>query len=261
MDTGSITQCDSNKRGRKRVDNDMNKHTQTTRRGRPAWIAVAVAAVAAMLLMAGPASAITYTLDQGNTSSPGISAYDTYGPYGTVTVTWVDNTHANIDLESSTGTTNPSSGYYFLFGDGGTIGLNTNGTVSVGTITRVGGIGSSTPTSGGAGNEDGFGNFNFSINNGSGAADAVAGLQFTLTNTSGTWSSDADVLTPNGSGNVVAAHVFVYAQAPTTTNHSAVATGYANGNVAATPEPASFAMAGTAVVTLAGLALRRRLRS
>jgi MYXO-CTERM domain-containing protein len=234
----------------------MNNHTQITRRGRPAWIALAVAAVAAMLLMASPASATTYSLGVPNDA---ISPYT--GPYGTVTV----NLNAAGTVATVTLTALNNGGYYYLFGDGGTLALNVNLTgsesVAAAVVSHTNGIAgsSSTPTVGKAGNEDGFGTFNVQFDNGQGAADALSSLTVTLTLSGGTWASDASVLTPNGNGASVAGHVFVYANSDY--SGGAVKTGYAANGGISTPEPASFAMAGTAVVAFAGLALRRRRRS
>jgi hypothetical protein len=236
----------------------MDRHLKATQHGRPAWTALALAAVAVTLLMAGPASADTtfsYSLNDPNTA---VSPYP--GPYGTVAVDLIDSTHATITLTANT-VTQGSSTYYYLFGDGGTLGLNVSGTFN-GVVPPggwVNGVGSSTPTVAGSGNEDGFGKFNFTVDNGTGAADALSKLIVDLTATGSTnWASAATVLTQNDHGASVAGHVFVYDSPPTDASHTALTTGFAADAGIATPEPASFAMAGTAVVVGLGIALRRR---
>ena len=87
--------------------------------------------------------------------------------------------------------------------DGGSVGVNVNATTwTIGNFTSNG-----NPVSdGGAGNEDGFGNFNqkVSMQNSSNGASIIS---FTLTNGSGTWLSAANVLAFNENHWLVAAHI------------------------------------------------------
>lgn len=226
----------------------------------------AVLAMLAVLVALAPGQAnagTIYTLNQPNS---GVSAYA--GPYGTVDVTRIDATHATVVLTALSNAPN-----YFLFGDGGTLGLNTNGAVTV--LGGNAGITASNPggsflldpsgkySVAGAGNEDGFGNFNFriSLNNGENSAKrAVSSLSFELVKSSGSWSSDSDVLTPNGSGYSAAGHVFVYNSTYTAgpDGGNVVPTGFAADGPVTVPEPASLVLLGIGGFGVLGVALRKR---
>src|SRR5262249_27772832 len=78
-----------------------------------------VALGAYLSFSSGTASAsFSYTLGVGNSD---ISGYT--GPYGKVDVTLVDSTHATITLTALN-----NGGNYYLFGDGGTLGVNVHAT-------------------------------------------------------------------------------------------------------------------------------------
>jgi hypothetical protein len=131
--------------------------------------------------------------------------------------------------------------------DGGSVGINFNGAVNLNSISGscIGCTGF-TPTifsSGGAGNEDGFGSFNFREDAGSGFPEASSLITLTVTKNSGTWSSVADVLTPNASGFEVAAHIFATLN-PAIESQGAINTGFGtDGPVASSvPEPSTWAM-------------------
>src|SRR5262249_3479682 len=112
-------------------------------------------------------------------------------------------------------------------------------------------------SNGGAGNEDGFGSFNQTINSFDGFTHSWSTITFTLTHTSGTWASASIVLTPNASGLNVAAHIFV-TSSPANAANGALATGFAS-----TPGPilgAGVPGLVAACVGLLGLARRRRQR-
>lgn len=214
--------------------------------------------VAAVALVAAPAIAsatpMVYTINQPNSALSGFT-----GPYGTVTVNLTDSTHATVTVATNT---SGASGFKYLFGDGATIALNTNGAVSVvggipGGITATSPVGTPGPFSnGGAGNVSTFGNFNFSINNFDGAGKAIDTMSFTLQKSSGSWLSSADVLTPNADGFSVADHVFVYNN---TFTGGAIVTGFAgNGpTTTAVPEPSTIALG---LVSLACMGMYRRFR-
>jgi hypothetical protein len=170
-----------------------------------------------------------------------------------VDVHLVDSTHATVTLTSNT-----VGGNIYLFGDGGTIGLNTNGTVTASGFTGTNsgtGFSAWSLVSTGSGNEDGFGSFNFTVKSFDGYPHSVDNLKFTLTKTSGAWGSADDVLTPNSNGYEAAGHVFV-ATYPANANNSALATGYAaNGsNGSVVPEPSSLVLG---LIGLMGLGLTR----
>jgi hypothetical protein len=100
------------------------------------------------------ANAFESTLNQGN---PAIAGFP--GAYGSVTVTLIDSTHASITFGSATNFVN-----IYLFGDGGSVAVNLN--ASTFTVSNITGSNSGTGftpgpyTFAGAGQEDGFGNFN-----------------------------------------------------------------------------------------------------
>src|SRR6516162_438705 len=84
---------------------------------RTMWVLPLV--VASLGLTARPAVADTiYTL--GFTNAANLPA----GPYGQVDVALIDGTHATVTLTAFSNSNNA-----FLFGDGGTLALNTNGTI------------------------------------------------------------------------------------------------------------------------------------
>jgi hypothetical protein len=221
---------------------------------RDRWGFLALAG-ALWLLTPRPAAAdLVLSLGVGNSAISGYTA-----PYGAVDVHLVDSTHATVTLTSNT-----VGGNTYLFGDGGTIGLNTNGAVTASNWTGTNsgtGFSSWSPVSIGSGNMDGFGVFNFVLKSFDGYTHSVDYLNFTLTNTSGSWLSAADVLTPNGSGYEAAGHVFVTA-APANSGNSALATGYAaNGSTGSVvPEPSSLVLGSIAVVGLGLTQLRRLIR-
>ena len=116
------------------------------------------AAIMALALVAPAAQATTmFTLvtNNGGFGNPP-------GPYGTVAVNLVSSTEATITL-----TGNQVGSNVYLFADGGTLGFNTNGAVTIQSITGSNsrtdsGFGAFTPgpfTDAGSGNEDGFGSF------------------------------------------------------------------------------------------------------
>jgi hypothetical protein len=208
------------------------------------------------LMTPRPAAAdLVLSLGVGNSA---ISGYT--GPYGTVDVHLVDSTHATVTLNSNT-----VGGNTYLFGDGGTIGLNTNGAVTASNWTGTNSGSGFTPwslVSIGSGNMDGFGGFNFVVKSFDGYPHSVDYLNFTLTKTSGSWLSAADVLTPNAGGYEAAGHVFV-TTAPANAGNGALATGYAaNGGSTGSvvPEPSSLVLGSIAVVGLSFIQLRRLIR-
>lgn len=212
---------------------------------------------AAVVLGAQPASAdFTYTLNSPNSA---LSPYP--GPYGTVNVHLVDATDATI-----TATAANTGGFFYLFGDGSTLALNTNGAVTVtggipGGITgvqpRLGGGTAGQYSSGGTGNVDGQGSFNFIIDTHDGATEASSSLTFSLHLTSGTWANDQSVLAANNQNNFAAAHIFVWGNSSYTGD--ALKTGF-TGTVGGTviPEPTSMALCLAGIVVGGGAWWKRR---
>ncbi len=167
------------------------------------------------------ATSVTYDLGTGN---PGLSGYS--GPYATATVDLTSPTTATITFASLT-----SGGNIYLMGDGGSVAVNVNAASwTLGTtIIGVNGGTGFTPgpySNGGAGNEDGFGSFNQTINGFDGFDHSADNVTFTLTDTSGTWTDPSEVLTANAGGSVAAAHIFVTAY-PANQANGALTTGYA----------------------------------
>ena len=192
---------------------------------------LSLAALGCLLALAAQhASANTvYSLGVGNTSlSPTYPA-----PYGSVTVSLTDSTHATVTFTGGSG-----GGFTYLFGGAQAIDVNVNGTFSVGSIA---GMTSPTVTSG---NVSSFGSFNVTIDNFDGFSDAHTPMSFILTDTGGTWADSAHVLSANSSGYIVAAHIFVM-----DANGGNPATGFAaNGSTPSVPD-------GGSTVALLGLAM------
>jgi hypothetical protein len=197
---------------------------------------------------------INFSLDVGD---PAISSFAP--SYGTVNVNRTDPIHATITFTSATN----ASGNVYMFGAAGSAGVNVNASSwTIGSFTSSNsglGFTANAPgdiTSGGAGNEDGFGSFNQIVNTFDSYGHASTTLSFVLTDTSGSWASASNVLTPNASGNTAAALIFV---SPTANFSEAVAIGFASGagGTSSVPEPMSFALLGTALVGI-GLVTRRR---
>ncbi len=227
-------------------------------------------AVLATLLFGSQASAdFKFSLDKGNTSTPGLVP-DYTGPYATVDVNLTDSTHATITLASLS-----NGNFTYLFNDGGIFGLNVNGAynaVVAGniTFTQPSGFSGWTFKNNVPGSEDGFGDFNLSLNSTSGDFNkSLDSLTLVLTKTSGTWTNDTDVLTKNGSNELAAAHVFVWDRTLPISD-GARTTGFASGDGSSpppsqepnpVPEPSSLVMAGIGIgcIGLYGLVRRKKL--
>jgi hypothetical protein len=227
-----------------------------------------IVVILATVLVTAPAMATTYFLNQENIGA----AFQNPPPFGEVTVTLPGGDNTNIaDIVFTTLDPSSISATNDLYTFTLKIGAVVNAPVSYaqnGSITSTGFSVSSieaftetgataagtfawnsTPNHG-TQNFDSFGQFNLVIsvpNQGTSDADKIT---FTLTNTSGTWSSDADVLTLNSAGFHVAAHE--YSDLGPAGNTFVV-----TDDVAAVPIPASLLLLGSGLVGIVGLGWRR----
>src|ERR1051326_3191347 len=179
---------------------------------------LAVVTAIALSFAVQPASADPLSLTIGNS---GLAGYN--GPFANVTINLTDSTHAAITFTALDGTDSHGNIVHYLMGGQGAVGLNVNGTVAVSpnppTAPTGPQDGAAAPqlTVAGAGNEDGFGNFNWTLDNFDGFSHAFRTISFTLINISGTWSSASNILTPNngainaGGPFEAAAHIYVAA--------------------------------------------------
>jgi hypothetical protein len=202
------------------------------------YVVATLLAVAGIGLNQAKADMYGFDLGQGN---PAVSGYP--GPYVHVDVNRTDATHATITFTSLT-----NSGNIYLLGDGGSVAVNVNATSwTIGTFTGSNAGTGFTPgpySDGGAGNEDGFGSFNQTVNSFDGFTHSSDTISFILTNTSGTWANVMDVLAANADGFYAAAHIFVTTD-PANASNGALATGFVTNGV---PD-------GGATVMLLGMAL------
>jgi hypothetical protein len=203
-------------------------------------------AVAALLLtagpVAGPAWAAPYVFDlfQGNAAIVGGGGA---GPYAMVTVNLLTSTSATVTFDAL--------GQYALM-DGGSAAVNINGTASVTGFSGTKALGATQATysNGGPGNEDGFGNFELSVNSSDGWASRSAEIVMDLAATGGTtWASADQVLEDNSDGWYAAAHIGY---------SGGSITGYAASNgQGSIPEPMSIALLGAGLIGLGALRIGR----
>ena len=215
------------------------------------FIGAVVLGVAALIgFGAQNAEALVYTLSAPNTA---LAPFP--GPYGTVEVVLQgDKSKAAI---TATALNQGSNNYLFV--DGGSVALNTNGAATV-----FGGVGGFTLTgvvpplaapsvaSIGTGNNDGFGSYNMRINLDGGSGNGASIIAFTIMKTSGIWSDDANVLTDNNEGFQVSGHFGTY-------SNEYVATGITG--FATTPIPGAVWLFGTGLLGLLGIGYTRRRRA
>jgi len=189
-----------------------------------------------LLFYSGSSRADTITLNLGNAA---ISGYPS--PYASVDVSLSDSTHATITFTAADN---------YTMGDGSTVALNVHAvSFTASSLTETNKFSGFSPNfilfNYGSQTVDGFGTFNFTIDNKDGWGDSATTVTFTLINNSGTWGSDADVLIANAGGFTAASHIFVPYAIPPTVAGGAVATGYAT-NVAV-PEPGTLIFLGIAM--------------
>jgi PEP-CTERM motif len=224
--------------------------------------ATVLAAIFVLSATAAKADSITYSLSQGNTS---LSPYP--GPYGQVTVTLTSTTTATITFDSCGPDGDDvcsNSSYLFVMGGANAAGVNVNSTSW--TLGPVSGSNSEPGFTPGPWSDGGlwvgggsFGSFNQTVTSFDGFKHSSTEISFTLTNDSGTWASASDVLTANADGNLAEMHGFVCTDTTQSDCTSVIVTGYAsNAGGSPVPEPASIALFGSGLMTLAGMIRRRR---
>src|SRR5262249_27797582 len=101
-------------------------------------------------------------------------------PYGNVHIVLAaDGLSATVTFTSAQNATNT-----YTMGDGGSAALNVHGAFSLSGLSAsnaYAGFTPGTPVSGGAGNLDGFGSFNLTVNMGQGWPDSASTISFTVT--------------------------------------------------------------------------------
>jgi hypothetical protein len=214
-------------------------------------ITFAMFAVVGFTSVAVKADTVSFDLTAPNSGIAGFT-----GPYATVTVNRTDSTHASITVTGLT-----SGAFTYLLGDGASVGFNISGAFQLDPLvipnpTFTGGNVSTAFVSGGAGQVNGFGNFNFSLNNtGSGSASSASSITTSFSLTSGSWANAGAVLFSNANGSTAVAHIFVIGS----NCGGSPCTGFASNGTESVPEPASMILLGTGLIGVAS-GLRRRLK-
>jgi hypothetical protein len=230
------------------------------------FLAPGLALALALTLGVGSASADTFPLTNAN---PAISPFPS--PYGSVDVTLTSSTTATITFTggSFADPNNPGETCYYLFTGTGAVAVNlNNATIDSGSISGTNTLTSLFPgagfnstvgplSSGGPRQEDGFGQFNTSVNSFDGFKSASTSITFDVTaNTGTTFTSASDVLQNNSTGHSLAAHVGVFCPAENLTGF--LATGFVGNGGNPVPEPSTMAIAGLGALGFIGYGLRRR---
>jgi hypothetical protein len=195
-------------------------------------------------------SEVSYSLSQPNS---GLAAFPS--PYGTVTI---DVASGGSSTATITATALSNSTFSYGFVDGGTVALNTTALVTAFNVTSFTSPTGGTPTfSSSTGNEDGFGSFNFKLDQGN-SSTPLTKVVFTITQ-AGTWADASSVVTGNNSGNSVGGHLGAYANGDF--NAMAASTGFANGDPVSSPEPSTMIIGLSSMFGLGMTRLVRRFRS
>jgi hypothetical protein len=217
-----------------------------------AWLAIPILITLALGMLGTPsalADSATYDLTAQNGVLTGS------GPYEQVTIDLTSSTTATVTFDSL-----DTNGYTYLMSSNGAADINVNAasfTLSGLTFSNsIAGFTAGPVVDDGSKNISTFGTFNQTTKGGAGFTNSSTEISFTLTDNSGTWSSAANVTTPNGDGQILAAHGFE-CKDPCTVDESAANTGYVSGAVPV-PEPSSVSLIGALGVGLFGFSLARR---
>lgn len=228
-------------------------------------VSVYLGVLALLLTCAGSAWAdsISGTLTVANTDLASQGA----GPYAMYTITGSGGGNGTTTFTTFTVTVSGIDG--FVLGDGGVFALNlsaADGTPSVPTTTAItcenGSGASCTALSGpSTANEDGFGTFNYKLQDGNGFSNYDTGFTFTFTTSNAV--SAANLLAPNANGADVGAHMAPVGN--TACTGFAANTGATNGGssldaACGVPEPSALAETGSGLSGIGFVALFRRRR-
>jgi hypothetical protein len=225
-----------------------------------------VCGIAAGVMLATPKAKADFVFDL-STGNGALTQGGYSGPYASVDVHLIDSTHATVTFTSDTQVINGKT-YIYLLGDGGSVGVNVNGTATVSGITGANGgtgftqvvpNGKQQFTDAGAGNQSAFGQFSNTIDTFDGYGHSSDTISFELTAATGTtWSSANDVLKANANGAFAEGHIFV-TTSPADASNGALVTGYA-ANGGAVPEPTTM-IAGALLLLPFGMSTLKIVRS
>jgi len=218
-----------------------------------AWRAISslIALVLGMFAVPGAvADSVIYDLTTQNGALTGS------GPYEQITIDLTSSTTATVTFNSL-----DTNGFSYLMSAAGAADINVNATSftlsGLSFSNSIAGFSSGPVIDDGSNNISTFGAFNQTTKGGGGFTNSSTQISFTLTNNSGTWSSAANVTTPNSDGQFLAAHGFE-CQDPCTTTEGATNTGFVSSGAVQVPEPSSVSLIGALGVGLFGFGLFRR---